>query len=130
MERWDENRMIACISVFFNPVGYKRILANYFRFRESFTKNIPLYVVEASFSGRFETDADFKIVARQNQFMWQKERLINWMVERLPDKFDRYMYSDCDLLYEDGWERLLLERDGVVQCFGDIDFFVPWVYNM
>lgn len=115
--------MIACVTVFFNPVQYKRILNNYFKFRENFSKRIPLYVVEASFTGNFETDADFKIRANSsNQWMWQKERMINWIVDKLPDKYSRYMYSDCDLLFEEGWDIKLLERDGVIQCFGDIEF--------
>lgn len=118
--------MIACVTVFFNPVGYSRILKNYFEFREKFSKRIDLFCVEASFSGNYETDAEFKIRANpSNQWMWQKERLINWAVDHLPDKYDRYMYSDCDLLYPDGWETHAIESNGITQCFGDIEFLGP-----
>lgn len=115
--------MLACVVVFFNPHKYRRILKNFFTFCENFPKSIPLYVVEASFDGSFETDAKYKIRANpSNQYMWQKERMINWVVDKLPDRYDRYMYSDCDLIFPDRFEKLVLESDGVVQCFEYINF--------
>lgn len=115
--------MLACVTVFFNPCKYKTNLKNYFTFREHFPKSIPLYVIEASYDGNFETDASFQIKANpNNQIMWQKERLINKVVDWLPSRFTRYMYSDCDLLFPEGWDKLALGSTDIVQGYGEIDF--------
>lgn len=119
---------LACVSCFFNPNNYKRILNNYWEFKKNFSREIPLFTIEAAFQ-EFQTDASVKIKAYpNNQIMFQKERLLNILIDKLPDKYDKVMFSDCDLLYEDGWEDKLyplLEEYKVVQCFNKVNWLGP-----
>ena len=116
--------MIAVIASFFNPAGFENIVSNYWRFRECLG-NCDFYLCEASFDGTFETDATMKIHATDKNFMFQKERMLNLLLENLPDKYTKVIWTDTDLIYCDkNWiERMerMLETYNVVQGFSTID---------
>jgi hypothetical protein len=73
------------IASYYNPVGYRRRLANYRLFRANL--GIPLVTVELSFDGRFELaedDADILIQLTGGAVLWQKERLLNLAAKAVP----------------------------------------------
>jgi hypothetical protein len=93
------------ISCYFNPAGYRRRRENYRVFRERLA--IPLVTVELSFDGSFELDSNDAEVVVQIQgadVMWQKERLLNIAVTRLPSGCDGIAWLDCDIVFgNDDW---------------------------
>ena len=114
--------MLAAVSCFFNPMKYKRPVENWRRFREALRDDVPLYSIELSFDGEFQTDCTWKVQGNiQDHLMWQKERLLNLAIERVPDKYDKIAWLDTDLLFlHDTWvedvEELLDEKP-VAQLF-------------
>lgn len=95
------------ITSYFNPMGYRRRLANFRRFREALA--IPLATIELGFDGRAELgpgDADLYLGIHDGDVMWQKERLLNLILPRLPTTCTLVAWLDCDLLYPDpDWPR-------------------------
>jgi hypothetical protein len=94
------NRFWAVTS-YFNPAGYSTKLANYKIFRRML--RAPLVAVELAFGGRFELgpqDADILIQLGDGDVMWQKERLLNIGIGRLPKECDFVAWLDCDILLE------------------------------
>ncbi len=88
------------ITCYFNPVGYGRRLENYRVFRRRLT--IPLVTVELSFDGAFQLrneDADILVQIRGRDVMWQKERLLNIALERVPKNCDKIAWLDCDIVF-------------------------------
>lgn len=88
---------LAFITTHFNPQRYQRVTAKYQRFRECLGR-VPLYGVEISYDGHWETDLPWKILARPDQVLWQKERALNIALDRLPDQFDLVSWIDDDLI--------------------------------
>ena len=89
------------VTSYFNPAGYRRRKANYRVFRERLP--LPLLTVEWSPTGQFELqpgDADILIQLTGGDVMWQKERLLNIGVERLPSQCKHVAWVDCDLVFE------------------------------
>lgn len=93
------------ITSYFNPAGYRCRGQNYRRFRERLA--VPLVTVELSFGGDFELrpgDADILVQIRGGDIMWQKERLLNIGMKRVPVECRKIAWMDCDLLFADaGW---------------------------
>ncbi len=89
------------VTSYYNPMGYRRRLANYQLFRERLP--LPLLTVEWSPTGDFELrpgDADLLIQLDGGDLMWQKERLLNIGVARLPPQCTQVAWLDCDLVFE------------------------------
>ena len=89
------------VTSYYNPAGYQRRKANYRLFRERLA--LPLLTVEWSPTGQFELrpgDADLLIQLSGGDVMWQKERLLNIGVARLPPQCTHVAWLDCDLIFE------------------------------
>lgn len=74
------------ITSYFNPIRYRRRLANFKRFRENL--RVPLVAVELAYGPEFELqkgDAEILIQLRGGAVLWQKERLLNLAMQALPD---------------------------------------------
>jgi hypothetical protein len=88
------------VAAYFNPIGFRRRLANYRVFRRNLP--IPLVTVELAHSAsRFELrpeDADILIQVTGEDCLWQKERLLNLALAGLPSGCDRVAWLDCDLV--------------------------------
>lgn len=122
---------LCVITVFFNPAGFSSLLNNYFIFSENIKRQgLRLITVECAFN-----DGPFYIPEgpdvhrlRSNSIMWQKERLINYGVSKLPDDCKYYAWIDCDVLFHsDDWADQAckkLESADVVQLFKKV-FFMP-----
>jgi hypothetical protein len=90
------------ITCYFNPVGYRRRLANYQVFRQHLA--VPLVTVELSFDGRFQLqpeDADILKQIQGGAVLWQKERLLNVAVNSLPNSCEKVAWVDCDIIFAD-----------------------------
>jgi hypothetical protein len=110
------------ITSYFNPVGFKRRLPNYRAFRKHL--GIPLATVELSFDGEFvldDSDADILLRLEGRDVMWQKERLLNRLIEELPVECDMVAWIDCDVVFENAdWASQTveaLETCGLVQLY-------------
>lgn len=113
------------VAAYFNPSGFRSRRANYEVFRSRL--QVPLVTVELGFSDEFELgeeDADILVQIRDGDLMWQKERLLNLAIERLPTGCEVVAWLDCDVVFaDDGWaERAVraLDDAGLVQPFSDL----------
>jgi hypothetical protein len=115
------------LTCYFNPNNYKTRLENYEIFREKFQKsNLKLLTVECAFgdtSFQLEPHSDL-LQIRSPHVMWQKERLLNILVSRLPAVVQKIAWVDCDILFENpNWAiqtSRLLEIFPVVQPFARV----------
>lgn len=110
------------VTSFFNPVGYRRRLSNYRRFRAAL--QVPLAAVELSFDSSWElagNDADMLMRVADGDVMWQKERLLNLAAAQLPPECEYVAWIDADVLMQDpDWPQqavAALEAVPLVQLF-------------
>lgn len=121
---------LAVITCHFNPAGWRSLEVNYRRFLQAMTWwELPVYSAEVLFPGQSmlsisptRVGAARRILqAGPQNILWQKERLLNLLVEQLPPDVDKVAWIDADVLFLDGaWpERLCaaLERRPVVQLW-------------
>jgi len=115
------------VTSYFNPSRYRRRLRNYHAFRRHL--GVPLLTVEWSLEGRFELeegDADILVRVDGGDLMWQKERLLDIGIGRLPASCTSVACLDCDILFgrADWGERAeaLLDRFPMAQPFGRVNY--------
>ena len=114
------------ITSYFNPMRYKRKLANYRLFREHLP--LPLLTVELSFGANDfdlrEGEADILIQLRGGDVLWQKERLLNVALRALPSECTKVVWLDCDVVFGGGgWAEEvsgLLDEFVLVQAFSRV----------
>lgn len=118
------NDEICAVTTYFNPSGFRTKRLNYDRFIAALTRNhIRCITVECVFRGQ-----DFALPRSRNTLrvhaddvMWQKERLLNFAIERLPDRCAKVVWLDCDILFDEpDWvERTAraLDEHAIVQPF-------------
>jgi hypothetical protein len=93
--------MLAAITCHFNPIDYDNLLRNYWMFREDLPGGVDLFTIELSFNDEFAIPDSFvKIASTPRHIMWQKERLLNALIERLPAKYDKIAWIDADVLFD------------------------------
>lgn len=122
---------LCVITVFFNPAGFSSLLNNYFIFAENLKRQgVRLITVECAFNdGPFyipENEDVYRL--RSNSVMWQKERLINYGVSKLPPECKYFAWVDCDVMFHsDDWCAQACEKfqkADVVQLFKKV-FYMP-----
>lgn len=91
------------ITSYFNPEGYRTKRCNYDLFRERIvTSGIQLLTVECALREQSfelpESPDVIRIVGRD--VMWQKERLLNVAISRLPAQCRKVAWLDADILFE------------------------------
>lgn len=124
MSRPDDLAVVAC---HFNPCGYKSRERNLLAFlRRMNARGIPVFVAELVFPGGSPLlhERDGSVTAWHfagTGVMWQKERLLNLAIERLPDRFTKVAWIDADVLFPDPlwYDRAsaLLESCAIAQLF-------------
>jgi len=118
------------ITSLFNPMGYQRRHANYRRFRDALS--IPLATVELGFNGHWDLDAsaaDIYLRVGGGSVLWQKERLLNLLLDRLPPDCQYVAWIDSDLLFmEEDWAARVIEAldsAPLVQPFSKLRYLGP-----
>lgn len=92
---------MAIITSYFNPELYPQLAANYRTFRGALGK-LPLFTGEIMFHGAPPIgDGPVQLPGGPEHMLWQKERLLNLVVERLPARFDKVAWIDADILFRD-----------------------------
>lgn len=110
--------MLAAITCHFNPIQYDNILRNYWMFREAL-KGVDLFTIELSFNGEFAIEDAIHVEGQSDLLyrprfrgrkpelrpvnkgiMWQKERLLNLLIDQLPNKYDQVAWLDGDIIFD------------------------------
>jgi hypothetical protein len=122
-------RRLAVITSYFNPQGYRRIRENFVRFAAGMAEaGAELWTIELAFDeDPFELPATPHTVrvrgTRARHLLWQKERLLNLLIGRLPADVDAIAWIDADILFLNrDWHAetcRALERYAVVQPYDD-----------
>lgn len=114
------NDMAICLVVF-NPSRTKRILMNYFYAKNKFEmQNLPVFTIELVYEGeKPELPNAFHVYS--NSVMFHKENLYRILETKIPKKYKKLAFLDCDITFSDpSWydktSKLLNEYD-VVQPF-------------
>lgn len=98
--------MLGVIAVHFNPIGYARPRANLHRFMQQM-KGLPVWYGELSFDGSFQIPDGpnvLHLTGNVSNCLWQKERLINLVAEKLPSEIKSIAWIDADLTFgNDNW---------------------------
>jgi hypothetical protein len=131
------------ITAFFNPAGYKNKYENYRLFRDnSKSQGLNLVAVELAFDDdpfTLKKDMDAEILiqirgTREKNLVWQKERLLNIGLGRLPQDCDKVCWVDCDIIFKnDHWIKETSELLGkyvVVQPFEYVARLPKGVYDL
>ncbi|MBO9684775.1 MAG: hypothetical protein J7502_19245 [Flavisolibacter sp.] len=93
-----KSKLIA-ITTYFNPCLYSNRIKNFRIFRSHLA--VPLMAVELSFTGNFELkdgDADYLYRLNGDTVIWQKERLLNTLIDHIPEEYDYVAWLDCDVI--------------------------------
>ena len=96
---------LAVLTSFFNPANYSNIKHNYEQFR-SFMKDsgVDLFTAELVFDDQDffteESKNNIHIRGSKENVMWQKERLLNLLLDKLPPEYNNVAWIDCDVLFE------------------------------
>ena len=118
------SRDLWAITCHYNPAGYARRVDNYERFRDGLRAvGVPLLTVECVFGDAAPSLAPSADVVpvRARDVLWQKERLLNLALARLPRWVEKVAWLDADVLFDDpSWAdatSALLDRAPIVQPF-------------
>jgi GR25 family glycosyltransferase involved in LPS biosynthesis/GTP:adenosylcobinamide-phosphate guanylyltransferase len=104
---------LAVITTFFNPKNYINLKYNYLKFSEKIKEKADLFPIELSFNGDFfiEDKNVIQINGSEENILWQKERLLNIVLEKLPKEYTNVAWVDCDIIFEnENWIDELNEK--------------------
>lgn len=131
----------AAVTCYFNPCGYANRERCYRRFAARLEEQgVELWTIEAAVgSSPFFVPLSERVVQirmANQDWIWQKERMLNQLIARLPRRIEKIAWLDNDVLFEDHqWAAKtieLLDQYLVVQPFdfvywlGPDDEPIPW----
>lgn len=124
LARYEPADDVCLVTTFFNPAGYASKRGTYLEFAGHVrASGLRLVTVECAFGDApFELpDADGIVRVRARDVLWQKERLLNIALRRLPDACTKVVWIDFDVRFEDpSWAATtsrLLDDHALVQPF-------------
>ena len=94
---------LCLVTTFFNPARFRKKLQRYLDFaNRAAASGLRLFTVEcACHEGEFEIEAVRDVMrVRAGDPIWQKERLLNLAVRRLPRQFTKIVAIDFDVVFE------------------------------
>jgi hypothetical protein len=111
---------IEFITTYFNFTNSTRIKENYIKFRKCFPYKI--HTAEISLHNQnFFVEDSIKFKATINNIVWQKERLLNVLIDSLPNTTDIIVWVDADVVfYNNDLLKdidITLQKYAVAQCF-------------
>jgi hypothetical protein len=118
---------VAVVSCYFNSHNYNSKRHVFQQFRNSMEESgVPLFIGECAFGEQpFELPPSSTVFQfRARDVMWQKERLLNLTIDRVPDRYTKIAWIDADILFTnpnwltDASERL--DQYSVVQLFSHV----------
>jgi len=114
---------IAFITSYFNFTNSNRIKNNYIEFRRRFPHKI--YTAELAIDDQdFFIEDSIKLKGTTSNIVWQKERLLNVLIDTLPNDIDIIVWVDCDIIFNNN--NILKDIDKVLnqypvaQCFDQV----------
>ncbi|MEG3838668.1 hypothetical protein [Microcoleus sp. herbarium14] len=90
------------ITTYFNPVDYRTKLINFNAFKKNIEiAGINLVIIECTFKDQpFSLNNCVNVIQiKAKDIMWQKERLLNLALYKLPDSCKKVAWVDCDILF-------------------------------
>jgi len=124
--------VLHAVTCLFNPRGYRSRIGNYRAFARGLERQgVPLLTVELAFDAQplMLDPAPNVLQLRTRDVLWQKERLLNFAISRLPAEADKVAWLDCDLLFDnDDWPaqaESALDRCAAVQLFATVTREAP-----
>lgn len=103
---------IAFITSYFNFTDSKKIQDNYIEFRKHFP--YPLHTAELALDHQqFFIDDSIKFTATSNNIAWQKERLLNLLINDLPNSTEIIVWVDADIIFNNN--NLIKDIDTTLQ---------------
>ncbi len=93
---------LAFILCHFNPVGWQSSRENYLRTLHHLRSHTTdIFSAEVAFEGQefVSSSSTLRIRASDKHLLWQKERMLNLLVERLPMEYDKVAWIDADLIF-------------------------------
>jgi hypothetical protein len=93
---------VAVVTSYFNSHNYASKRRGFELFRDSMERSgVPLFIGECAFG-----DEPYELARSSSVFqfrcadvMWQKERLVNLTIERVPDRYTKIAWVDGDILF-------------------------------
>lgn len=127
------DRLAVC-TTYFNPVGYRTRRQNFRMFADAaLSQGADLWVIEAGTPGRWEVEErpGLRVVRMEwRDSLWQKERLLNLLIEQLPASYNNVAWVDHDVLFDNpDWvtsTNRLLGQHLVCQLFEQSLWLNPW----
>jgi hypothetical protein len=93
---------VAVVTSYFNSHNYASKRRGFELFRHSMERSgVPLFIGECAFGeDEFELPPSSSVFQfRCRDVMWQKERLLNLTIDRVPDRYTKIAWVDADVLF-------------------------------
>ena len=121
---------LAVLLVFYNPVGFKRILNNMLYVINTLKeKNIPYFIAECVFNNRKPQIPNATLLVHSNSYMFYKEQLVNNLEKLVPEQYTKLMVMDGDIIFDSpDWldqVSMSLETNDIVQPFEKACWLMP-----
>jgi hypothetical protein len=94
---------LAIVSCFFNSHSYRSKTDVFRRFQLSFEgSNLSVFTAEASLGGEAKVVKRGRqdLLLRGGDIMWQKERILNVLMQEIPRSYTKVAWVDADILFE------------------------------
>lgn len=122
---------VAIIMYYWNHFKRDSLLKNFFICHNNLSKyNVNIIPIEISTNGSFDLNFPGTIKFQTDQLLWQKERVINFAVQKLPENIKYVGFIDGDILFaNDNWvlqakEKLESINDLMLQLFSVV-YYLP-----
>lgn len=94
-------RDLAVITCYFNPAGYLNRRRNFENFAQTMA-GMNFFAIECAFEDRpFELNGDNIHHVRSRSVLWQKEALLNRLIQEVSQAFPKIVWADADLVFRD-----------------------------
>lgn len=122
---------VAIIMYYWNHFKRDSLLKNFFICHNNLSKyNVNIIPIEISTNGSFDLNFPGTIKFQTDQLLWQKERVINFAVQKLPENIKYVGFIDGDILFaNDNWvleakKKLDSINDLMLQLFSVV-YYLP-----